>query len=84
MLGMRPPPSQCLHCVPMVISDCSFQVPQVPYGVARSCSDKDDDNNDYHLNYKATVYLVPSVLHILILTDKVLPLSTLQMKKSRG
>ena len=56
----------------------------MPYGVARSCSDKDDDNNDYHLNYKATVYLVPSVLHILILTDKVLPLSTLQMKKSRG
>lgn len=44
---------------------------------------KDDNNNDYHLNYKATVYLLPSVLHILILTEKVFLSSTLQMKKLR-
>lgn len=68
----------------IVISDCYFPVLPVPIKWQDPVVIKDNNNNDDdQLNYKATVYLVPSVLHILILKEKVLLSSTLQIKKLR-
>lgn len=76
---LRPPLLRCLHDVS--VSDCYFLVLQEPMEWQGPVLIKDHHNDDYCWNDKAVGYLVPSVLCTLILTEKVLSSSTLQMKK---
>lgn len=80
---LRLPPSTWLPCVSVITPGCYFLVLQVFMEYKDPILKKDNSNNDYCLNYKSTLYLGSSVLHTLILPEKVLSSSSLQMKKLR-
>lgn len=75
--SLRPPPSRCPCFVS--VSHCYTLVLQEPMRSQDPVLKKNNNNSNSRLNCKTTMFLVPSVLRTLILTEKFL--STLQMKK---